>query len=540
MTPTATLPSRFVSLAALLTLAACGGSSQQQAPAAAPGAAQGGAAANSAAQSRPPQATPAEPEAGATPGTAGEVQVASATATEPQPASEGSAEEAAPEAAPKDPAQAQALLAQGRAVVQERGEGGAEDAVKIYLEAIDNDGTCAACWWELGWAYQLLTDFAQNVAAWDEVKKLEPNFPELAQHYPVAVMRKEQAEALAALPDPGQLPPPELEPFNGPTLTVRAVGDVQMGMAWPEHKVRLPPNDGMDMFEHVKPILADAHVTFGNLETVLMDEGPSTKCGPKSTKCFAFRVPTSFAKALKDAGFDVLSIANNHAGDFGEAGRKTTMEALDAVGIHHSGPIGDLASWEANGLRIGLVAFSTGGGVYRVQEIDTAQRVVADLARKHDIVIVSFHGGAEGASAAHVPQGTEMFLGENRGDLRTFSRAVIDAGADLVLGHGPHLLRGMEIYQGRLIAYSLGNFSTWETFSLRGPLGVTGILDVELAPNGVLLKAKLHPGVIKKPGRPQPDPSGQAIKAVRKLSKEDFGDALFDKDGVWVRPKPEA
>ena len=97
---------------------------------------------------------------------------------------------------------------------------------------------------------------------------------------------------------------------------------------------------------------------------------------------------------------------------------------------------------------------------------------VAVVAAIHDELLAD-HGGAEGTNATHVPQGVEKFLGENRGDLRKFSRAVIDAGADLVIGHGPHVLRGMEIYKGRLIAYSLGNFSTWETFSLRGPLGIT-------------------------------------------------------------------
>jgi len=113
---------------------------------------------------------------------------------------------------------------------------------------------------------------------------------------------------------------------------------------------------------------------------------------------------------------------------------------------------------------------------------------------------------------------------------------VVDAGADLVLGHSPHLLRGMELYRGRLIAYSLGNFSTWDTFNLSGPLGVTGILKVTLAPNGVATRAELVPAVIAKPGRPVLDPSGQGVALVRKLSVEDFGAALLDERGVWVLP----
>jgi hypothetical protein len=186
-------------------------------------------------------------------------------------------------------------------------------------------------------------------------------------------------------------------------------------------------------------------------------------------------------------------------------------------------------------LKIGLIAFSTGGGTYRLQETDVAQKVIADVDRTADLVIVSFHGGAEGAAAAHVPQGSETFLGEDRGDLRRFCRAAIDAGADIVIGHGPHRLRGMELYLGRLCAYSLGNFSSWATFNLTGPLGITAVLEASLAPNGVLTALALHPVYIEEPGRPRPDPERRAIDIVRTLSKEDFGDALLDASGRWVR-----
>ena len=267
----------------------------------------------------------------------------------------------------------------------------------------------------------------------------------------------------------------------------------------------------------------------------MADGGKSSKCGPRSTQCYAFRVPASYAKTLKAVGFDVLSIANNHTGDFGQDGRTATIKALDDVGILHSGPIGDIASWEHQGLKIGLVAFSTGGGVYRVQHIDVAKKVVADLDRTHDLVFVSFHGGAEGSKAAHVPKGVEMFLRENRGDLRSFTHGVIDAGADLVLGHGPHLLRGMEIYKGRLIAYSLGNFTSWETFNLSGALGISAVLKTKLATNGVLLSASIDPVVIDKPGIPRIDEDKKAIGILRKLSKEDFGSALFDESGKYSR-----
>ena len=233
-----------------------------------------------------------------------------------------------------------------------------------------------------------------------------------------------------------------------------------------------------------------------------------------------------------------MGIANNHAGDFGMEGRATTKQALDDMGILYTGTVGDIATLEKNGLKIGVIAFSFGGDVYSVLDIPTAQRVVADTKRKHDVVIVSFHAGAEGSDAGHVPKDTERFLGENRGDEYKFAHAVIDAGADLVIGHGPHRLRGAELYKGRLIAYSLGNFCTYKTFGLTGPLGVTTVLKVTLAPNGVLTAAELIPGIIEQPGIPRPDSSGQAVKIVRELSREDFGLELFDPDGRWTREKP--
>ncbi len=446
---------------------------------------------------------------------------------------------AAPAAeAPRQIEAALALVEQGRVVQRDKGEDGATAAVALYEQALAADPYCAAARWELGWSLQTLSRFDDALAHWDRLRALDPAYPELAVHYPVLVLRRQQAAALAALPEPGQLAAPEEVPRGGPTLRVKAVGDIQMGRAWPARRATLPPHNAADLLAAVADNLHDADLTFGNLETALADEGDSAKCAPKSTKCFSFRVPTSFARALADAGFDVLSIANNHAGDFGEAGRASTMQALDGAGLRHSGPVGDIASLEVNGLRVGLVAFSTGQVSYRIQDIDIARRVVADVDRAHDLVIVSFHGGAEGVAAAHVPKEREVFYGEDRGDVYAFAHAVVDAGADLALGHGPHLLRAMEIYRGRLIAYSLGNFSTWDTFSLKDALGISAILEVTLAANGVVTAARLHPLFLQDPGRPRPDPEQRAIESVRRLSQEDLGSPLFDTEGVYTRAAP--
>jgi poly-gamma-glutamate capsule biosynthesis protein CapA/YwtB (metallophosphatase superfamily) len=437
---------------------------------------------------------------------------------------------------PKQDVQAAlALVDKGRAIQREKGEGGAEEALTLYRRALVLDPECAAALWEQGWSHQVINAWDEVIAAWTKLKELDPNYPQLDIHFPIAEMRRDQARALAQLPEAKNLMRVEEKPRAGPTFTISAVGDLQLGRAWPQERAKLPPEQGQVIFEKIKSKLNTSDITFGNLETVLADGGKSSKCGPRSTQCYAFRVPTSYAKTLKDVGFDVLSIANNHTGDFGQEGRTATVQALDKVGLLHSGPIGDIASWEHEGLKIALVAFSTGGGVYRVQHIDVAQKVVADLDRSHDLVFVSFHGGAEGSKAAHVPQGVEKFLGENRGDLRAFTHGVIDAGADLVLGHGPHLLRGLQIYKGRLIAYSMGNFTSWETFNLSGALGITAILSAKIATNGVVLEAKIDPVVIDKPGIPRIDNDKRAVKILRTLSKEDFGAPVLDETGSYKR-----
>lgn len=435
-----------------------------------------------------------------------------------------------------DSAKALALVEEGRTLQRDRGEGGAADAVELYRRALALDPRCEAAWWEMGWSEQLRGRQEAALEAWTQLRALNANYPELSEHFPELVERVRQLRLLDALPDPGPLPPRDETPSAGPALTVAAVGDVQLGMAWPPGHVVLPPDNAGDMFSGVTAALSQADVRFGNLETVLADEGDSKKCGKKSTKCYAFRVPTAFAKSLRQAGFDVVSIANNHAGDFGPEGRKSTMAALDASSIRHSGPLGDIASWDVGGRRVALVGFSFGSDVYRIQDLVLARKLVADLKKRHDLVFVSFHGGAEGVGAARVPQGVETFLGENRGDVRAFAHTVVDAGADLVLGSSPHLLRALELYKGRLIAYSLGNFSTWDTFNLTGPLGVSGILKVSLAPNGVATRAELVSAVLAKPGRPVLDPSRQGVTLVRALSTLDFGAPLLDESGVWTLP----
>jgi poly-gamma-glutamate capsule biosynthesis protein CapA/YwtB (metallophosphatase superfamily) len=321
-------------------------------------------------------------------------------------------------------------------------------------------------------------------------------------------------------------------------ISVAAVGDIMLGSSWPDAS-GLPPDDGAWLLKEVTPILQSADITFGNLEGPLLDGGVTSKCPPRSANCFAFRVPTRYGKYLKEAGFDVMSLANNHALDFGHEGRNSTKRVLDQLGIAHSGEVGDIARLTVKGKKVALIAFSTYDHSYNLNRLGEASRIVAELASGSDLVIVSFHGGAEGARRQHVPFGPEWFFGENRGDLRRFARAMIDAGADLLLGHGPHVVRGMEVYRERLIAYSLGNFATYGKFSLKGPLGLSLILEVKLSPEGKFLGGRIYSIKQEEPGGPRLDPAGKIIPILRRLSSEDFGsNAVIVNDEGNLSPPP--
>jgi len=267
-------------------------------------------------------------------------------------------------------------------------------------------------------------------------------------------------------PRPVPVPPPSGDPLPAPVpdttaatgttpageteqpIVFAAVGDVMLGSAFPDTSKGslLPPDDGASELAEVTPVLQAADVAFGNLEGPLLDAGASEKCkNAKPGRCYAFRVPERYGDHLAAAGFDVFSLANNHVGDFGDAGRERTRAVLDAHGIAYSGAVGEVAHLTVRGTRVALVAFSISSGTNDLRDVEHAAEWVRQLRGEADLVVVSFHGGAEGAAYQHVPAGPEPFYGEDRGDLRRFAHAVIDAGAGLVLGHGPHVVRALEV-----------------------------------------------------------------------------------------------
>lgn len=308
------------------------------------------------------------------------------------------------------------------------------------------------------------------------------------------------------------------------SITLTAVGDTMPGSSYP---TPLLPEHCSDLFAGVRPWLGKADITFANLEGAVTDNTADAKTCTEG--CFFFAMPPSTAQCVKDAGFDVVSVANNHANDFGPAGRRDTAAHLTRAGLPFAGQDNCEATiLERKGLKIGILAFAPHSGSCPMNDMANAERLVSELRRKVNITVVSMHAGAEGMKALHLPQGREFFLGQDRGDLRTFARRVIDAGADMVIGHGPHVPRAMQLYKGRLIAYSLGNFTTWQRFNLREANGLTPVLTVELGRDGRFLNGRIDSAFQTKQTGPQPDPEQRAARMIHELSDSDIPE-----HGLW-------
>ncbi|MBM78323.1 MAG: capsule biosynthesis protein CapA [Crocinitomicaceae bacterium] len=299
------------------------------------------------------------------------------------------------------------------------------------------------------------------------------------------------------------------------------VGDMMLGTNYPSDSY-IPPK-GTRLLKNVEEILKSADVTFGNLEGTVLNSGGNVKRCSDPSLCYAFRQPDSLVDQLLDAGFDLLSIANNHVGDFGSSGRTHTVEVLRNKGFCFAGL--ESIPWDTttiNNLKIGFCAFSPNNGTVRITDLENAKRIVNLLDSICDVVVVSFHGGAEGASNTHVNKKTEYFYGENRGNVHKFSHVVIDNGADIVFGHGPHVTRALEIYKDRLICYSLGNFCTYKRFNLSGVCGLAPIVEVNVNNKGKFISGNIISIKQIGSGIPVVDPEQKALSEIKKLISSDF------------------
>jgi len=302
---------------------------------------------------------------------------------------------------------------------------------------------------------------------------------------------------------------------SGDGVTIAAVGDTMLGDT-PD----LPPHPGTYL-ALVKDALR-APITFGNLEGTLTT-ATGSKCGPGSSQCFAFRVPPSYAKYLRRDGFDVLNSANNHSHDFGAEGVRQTSVALKAHGIAQTGLPGQIAVVKEGSLKVAFMGFAPYPNVSDLLDLRAAAALIRRADRRADLVVVYMHAGAEGSSQTHVTGREEYFLGEDRGNPERFAHLAVEDGADLVLASGPHVLRGMELYRHRLVAYSLGDFASYHNFNTDGVLGLSAVLRVTMGPNGWFRSGKIVSVRLNGDGRPAHDFSRESAHLIAKLSRQDFG-----------------
>ncbi len=335
--------------------------------------------------------------------------------------------------------------------------------------------------------------------------------------------------ALRSIPTP--------PPISAATITIKAVGDIVPGTDFPYS--RLPVGAEETLFASVKPLLTDADLVFGNFESTLTDHPISAK-DVSRPQVFAFRSPPSYADHLRSAGFNVLSVANNHSMDFTVTGFADTIHHIEIAGMQAVGAKGEIVYSSVQGLQVAWIGFSYLPYHNSVHELDQARSLVLEADQQADLVIISVHAGAEGTGALHVRDQQEIFLGEMRGNLVQFSRSLIDAGADLILGHGPHVPRALELYQGRLIAYSLGNFLGYRTLATAGATGHSLVLEVELNALGQLISGQIHPVQLDGVGIPHPDPYQHSVNLIRQLTQHDFPntDLQISDTGTISPPDP--
>ena len=278
----------------------------------------------------------------------------------------------------------------------------------------------------------------------------------------------------------------------------------------------------------LRPLFADADVVLLNVETAIGSGPARTKCGPRSRNCYAFRGPPAAAPALRSLGGTdavvVGNIANNHARDAGDAGVDSTIAHLRRAGILVTG--GDTLATPvilSDSTTIAVLGFYTSDILTDARNVSAVHRHVKRAVDQYGTVVVTVHIGAEGIGAQRTRDATEYFLESriDRGNPVAFARAAFDAGAAVVVGHGPHVLRAAEWRGDKLALYSLGNLLTYGPFNNAEPLNRGAVACADIA-GGSVVGADLRPTVQRAPGVVIPDWSRRALHLVDSLSALDF------------------
>jgi hypothetical protein len=288
----------------------------------------------------------------------------------------------------------------------------------------------------------------------------------------------------------------------------------------------LPAPDSL--VEPLRPLVADADIVLWNVEGAIGD-GPINrrKCAPGSTACYAFRSPEPSADALRqvaDGAEVVANVANNHARDDGDVGRRNTIRHLHGAGAHVTGA-DTLATVvaTAEGDTVAFLGFAQWAGP-DPRNLAAVRRHVGRAAERWPRLVVAMHMGAEGRGHQRTPDRREIFHGEDRGNVVAFARVATDAGADLVIGHGPHVMRAVEWRGDALVFYSLGNLLTYGPFSLVEPLNRGAVACAVLDGEGRVLSAQLRSTRQLPPGYVQADGTRRAAALADSLTSLDFPD----------------
>ena len=356
--------------------------------------------------------------------------------------------------------------------------------------------------------------------------KYKPIYPLLLGTCLLCGCKKE----IVASPAPEVLTVEEQKPDSSVTISMAFVGDIMMGTTFPDsiHGSGLPVNGGANLFDDCREIFQRVDVTGGNLEGSFL-EGPGHRRPMTNPRTyFIFRMPPKYVDNLVNAGFGFLGIANNHINDFGEPGRQSTVQTLRDAGLGVAGLKDkcEMVVLERKGVKIAMTQFGHGDNNLDVNDLDELRRMVKEMRDTADLVVISFHGGAEGSAYSHVPFKPEMYVGEKRGNVQEFAHAAIDAGADVVYGHGPHVPRAAEIYNGHIIFYSLGNFCTPRRMGIAGTTGYAPVAEIEVrAVDGKFLGGKIHSLIQQKGIGPRKDATNTVARHIANLSSEDFPDS---------------
>ena len=342
-----------------------------------------------------------------------------------------------------------------------------------------------------------------------------------------------QADTVAVAAD---TTPPRTEPRP---VRVCAGGDITLGTnldtAWARKgALRFREQFGiapepMTLLAPLRQLFGDADVVLLNVETAI-GSGPvkETKCGPRSQNCYAFRAPAEGAPALRSIGDSIAvvvgNVANNHARDAGQDGFDSTAANLRSAGVLVTGA--DTIATRVvlpDSTVLGVLGFHTNEQATDARNIGAVRRHVARAVEQYGTVIVTVHIGAEGINAQRTRDTTELFLASkiDRGNPVAFATAAFEAGAALVVGHGPHVLRAAEWRDDRLVLYSLGNLATYGPFNNADPINRGVVACVDLSERRVV-GAELRPTVQLVPGLVIRDPARRALTLIDSLSALDF------------------